>query len=180
MKPAIILGALTLAFAFAATSGQAQIRDDDPSANILAVQCAVSSGYSADNYREYGEKLAKTIGMLSPVQQERVFGYVPQPYGAINDGVGSDQGGKGSSDGNADGGVGNSNGGGGDDDSTPAGGVVSLPKPDPETGEPSQPNANNPGEEEPERSDSGSSWWDDFLGWFGDLLESLEEDYAKK
>jgi hypothetical protein len=55
----------------------AQIRDNESSANALAIQCAVSSGFSAEDYEEYCRRLAKTIGMLSSAQQTRVFGYLP-------------------------------------------------------------------------------------------------------
>lgn len=61
------------------TEVNAQIRDDEQSASFLAVQCAVSSGGNAPNYEGYGRKLAKTLGLLTPAQQERIFGYVPQP-----------------------------------------------------------------------------------------------------
>jgi len=60
---------------------QGQIRDDDASMSYLAHRCAMSAGSSASNYAEYGAKLARTIGDLDIVQQQRVFGYVPRPFG---------------------------------------------------------------------------------------------------
>ena len=58
---------------------EAQITDDESSKNFLAIHCAVSGGRSAHDFEEYGRKLAKTIGLLSPSQQKNVFGYIPQP-----------------------------------------------------------------------------------------------------
>jgi hypothetical protein len=55
----------------------AQIRDNESSANALAIQCAVSSVFSAEDYEEYCRRLAKTIGMLDSAQQKRVFGFLP-------------------------------------------------------------------------------------------------------
>lgn len=43
-------------------------------AEFLAAQCGTSSGQPAENYLEYGRKLAKTISALTPEQQARVFG----------------------------------------------------------------------------------------------------------
>lgn len=60
-------------------AADAQIQDDAQSTNFLAVQCAMSSGRSAADFEEYGRKLAETVAHLSPGQQKRVFGYVPQP-----------------------------------------------------------------------------------------------------
>lgn len=70
----IILG-LFLAVQTATLS--AQIRDNESSASALAIQCAVSSGFSAEDYEEYCRRLAKTIGMLTSAQQTRVFGFLP-------------------------------------------------------------------------------------------------------
>jgi hypothetical protein len=61
----------------------AQISDSEPSVNVLAVQCAVSSGYSPADFDDYSRRLAKTLALLSPTQQTRVFGYLPQPNGAM-------------------------------------------------------------------------------------------------
>lgn len=60
----------------------AQIADNDASMNVLAVQCAVSSGFSADEYEDYCRRLAKTLSLLSSAQQTRVFGYLPMPGAA--------------------------------------------------------------------------------------------------
>lgn len=57
----------------------AQIRNNEASIATLAVQCAVSSGFSPADYEEYCGRLAKTLSMLSSDQQSRVFGFLPQP-----------------------------------------------------------------------------------------------------
>lgn len=58
---------------------RAQIKNDESSISILAIQCAMSSGFPASGFQEYSVGLAKTLSLLSGDQQERVFGYVPQP-----------------------------------------------------------------------------------------------------
>src|SRR6056297_1557408 len=63
----------------AITEADAQIRDNEASTHFLAAQCAASGGGVAGNYTDYSRKLAKTIALLEPKQQERVFGFVPQP-----------------------------------------------------------------------------------------------------
>jgi len=60
-------------------SAYAQIRDDESSQAVLAVQCAVSSGFSASEFEEYSRRLAKTLSLLTSSQQKKVFGYLPQP-----------------------------------------------------------------------------------------------------
>lgn len=60
----------------------AQIRDNEASQSVLAVQCAVSSGFSASDYEDYCRRLAKTLSLLSSEQQTRVFGYLPMPAAA--------------------------------------------------------------------------------------------------
>jgi len=62
-----------------AESANAQIRDDESSKVVLAVQCAVSSGYSASDFDDYSRRLAKTLSLLTSSQQKKVFGYLPQP-----------------------------------------------------------------------------------------------------
>lgn len=64
----------------------AQIRENEASVAALAVQCSISSGFSADDYEDYCRRLAKTLGMLSGEQQTRVFGYLPQPVAAASSG----------------------------------------------------------------------------------------------
>lgn len=56
-----------------------QFSDDEASAQLLAVQCTVSSGFAGGDYVEYGKKLAKTLSLLSAAEQERVFGFMPRP-----------------------------------------------------------------------------------------------------
>ncbi len=63
-----------------------QIRDDEASMATLAVQCSVSSGYSAKEFEDYSRNLAKTLALLNGPQQFRVFGYLPQP-GSANPGA---------------------------------------------------------------------------------------------
>lgn len=69
------------AMAFPAAA-DAQIADNDASISVLAVQCAVSSGFSASEYEDYCRRLAKTLSLLSSDQQTRVFGYLPMPGAA--------------------------------------------------------------------------------------------------
>lgn len=61
----------------------AQIRDNDASVATLAVHCAVSSGFSANDYEDYCRSLAKTLSLLSNAQQTRVFGYLPMASGSL-------------------------------------------------------------------------------------------------
>jgi hypothetical protein len=63
-------------------ASDAQIRDNDASMSVLAVQCAMSSGFSASEYEDYCRRLAKTLSLLSSAQQTRVFGYLPMPGAA--------------------------------------------------------------------------------------------------
>lgn len=60
---------------------EAQIGENDSSAEYIAIQCAISSGNLASDYLEYGHSLAKTLSLLDPAQQERIFGSIPQPGG---------------------------------------------------------------------------------------------------
>ncbi len=62
----------------------AQLLDNVESANLLAVQCAVSDGSGNGDYAEYGAKLAKTLSLLSSEKQERVFGFLPNPAGGVS------------------------------------------------------------------------------------------------
>lgn len=73
----ILLGTLAIPAA-----SDAQIADNDASISVLAVQCAVSSGFSASEYEDYCRRLAKTLSLLSSAQQTRVFGYLPMPGAA--------------------------------------------------------------------------------------------------
>lgn len=82
-------------------ASDAQIADNEASVSVLAVQCAVSSGFSASEYEEYCRRLAKTLSLLSSDQQTRVFGYLPMPgaasLGRSEPGVNSTSGSTGSS-----------------------------------------------------------------------------------
>jgi len=69
---------LTLALLCSHTA-RAQIKNDESSISILAIQCAMSSGFPAAGFADYSTGLAKTLSLLSGDQQERVFGYIPQP-----------------------------------------------------------------------------------------------------
>lgn len=71
------------------SSLQGQISESEQSVNVLAVQCSVSSGFSRADFDDYSRRLAKTLALLSPAQQTRVFGYLPQP-GATMDSGGDD------------------------------------------------------------------------------------------
>lgn len=88
MKPLFLcISAILLAGPL--SSARAQIRDNESSRAILAIHCAASSGFSAEDFEDYSRRLAKTIGMLNPQQQTRVFGFLPNPGGG---GAGSDSG----------------------------------------------------------------------------------------
>lgn len=93
MNARLIFGLAGLIGGLLVSTANAQIRDNESSQNLLAVQCAVSSGLPASNYEDYCRKLAKTVGLLDATQQERVFGFLPRPV-ALNtdDGSGSDGG----------------------------------------------------------------------------------------
>lgn len=79
MKPIVRSVLLSFVFSGIGGSAHAQIRDDESSQAVLAVQCAVSSGFSASEFEEYSRKLAKTLSLLTSSQQKKVFGYLPQP-----------------------------------------------------------------------------------------------------
>lgn len=79
MKPIVRSLLLPLLFSCLVGSASAQIRDDESSQSVLAVQCAVSSGFSASEFEDYSRRLAKTLSLLTSNQQKKVFGYLPQP-----------------------------------------------------------------------------------------------------
>lgn len=79
MKAIVRSVLLSLMFTGIGGSAYAQIRDDESSQAVLAVQCAVSSGFSASEFEEYSRRLAKTLSLLTSSQQKKVFGYLPQP-----------------------------------------------------------------------------------------------------
>jgi hypothetical protein len=71
---------LLLALAHACSlSVTAQIRNDESSISVLAIQCSMSSGYPASGFPDYSTGLAKTLSLLDGDQQQRVFGYIPKP-----------------------------------------------------------------------------------------------------
>ncbi len=79
-----LLAVSAISVVSAASVATAQIRATEASVTALAVQCAVSSGYSTASYYDYesyARSLAKTLGMLSSGQQVKVFGYLPAPSG---------------------------------------------------------------------------------------------------
>lgn len=74
----------SMVFAGVTPWATAQIQDTEASVTALAVQCAVSSGYSTasyTDYEDYARSLAKTLGLLSSSQQVNVFGYLPRASG---------------------------------------------------------------------------------------------------
>lgn len=79
MKPIVRSLLLPFLFSCVVSSASAQIRDDESSQTVLAVQCAVSSGFSASEFEDYSRRLAKTLSLLTSNQQKKVFGYLPQP-----------------------------------------------------------------------------------------------------
>lgn len=79
MKSVVRSLLLPLLFSCVVDGVHAQIRDDESSQSVLAVQCAVSSGFSASEFEDYSRRLAKTLSLLTSNQQRKVFGYLPQP-----------------------------------------------------------------------------------------------------
>lgn len=82
MKALRLVSLLAFALLAAPATSFSQIRDNEASQSVLAVQCAVSSGFSARDYEDYCRRLAKTLALLSSEQQTRVFGYLPMPGAA--------------------------------------------------------------------------------------------------
>lgn len=138
----------------------AQIRDNESSANALAIQCAVSSGFSALDYEDYCRRLAKTIGKLNSEQQTRVFGYLPMPGGSSrseDDAVPATN--STNSPLRGDAGVGTSAGETSATASSPTGAAGGL----------STATATNAGAvRAPSSEAGGASAWDTFLQWFRD------------
>lgn len=83
MKTKINLLALGTTLFLLEAPAYAQISESESSVNVLAAQCSVSSGFSTTDFDDYSRRLAKTLALLSPAQQTRVFGYLPQPNGAM-------------------------------------------------------------------------------------------------
>lgn len=83
MKTKVTLFALCFSFSLLVAPARAQIGEGESSVNALAIQCAVSSGFSTDGFEDYSRRLAKTLALLSPAQQTRVFGFLPQPGGSM-------------------------------------------------------------------------------------------------
>jgi hypothetical protein len=79
MKTKFTLLAIGSALIFHAIPVQAQIGEGESSINAIAMQCSVSSGFSTSGFEDYSRRLAKTLALLSPAQQKRVFGYLPKP-----------------------------------------------------------------------------------------------------
>ncbi|MBL9158767.1 MAG: hypothetical protein JNJ70_14915 [Verrucomicrobiales bacterium] len=82
MKALRLVSFLAFGLLAAPATSFSQIRDNEASQSVLAVQCAVSSGFSARDYEDYCRRLAKTLALLSSEQQTRVFGYLPMPGAA--------------------------------------------------------------------------------------------------
>ncbi|MEM9283686.1 MAG: hypothetical protein AAGA96_17835 [Verrucomicrobiota bacterium] len=135
---------------------EAQIRDDEASQNLLAVQCSLNSGLPAENYEEYCRKLSMVVGLLDSTQQERVFGYVPSPAAFAEE----------------TGGQYNTSGGGTTDWETSDSGSGDISTDDfgsTESGDGNTPATTNSDSKE---GDSGeeSDWWGDFFSWLGGIL----------
>lgn len=148
----------------------AQIRDNESSANALAIQCAVSSGFSALDYEDYCRRLAKTIGKLNSEQQTRVFGYLPMPGGSSrseDDAVPATNSTNSPLRGAA--GVGTSAGETSATVSSPTGGATGLTPQSEAAGGLSTATATNAGAVRAPSSEAGGvSAWDTFLQWFRD------------
>lgn len=157
-----------------APSVGAQIRDNESSANALAIQCAVSSGFSALDYGDYCRRLAKTIGKLNSEQQTRVFGYLPMPGGgsrsaddaaAATDSLDSPL--------RGDAGVGTSAGETSATASSPTRDAAGSPQAT-AAGGLSVATATNAGAVRAPSSEGGASAWDTFLQWFRDASAANE------
>ena len=151
---------------------EGQIKDDDSSKNLLAMQCSMSSGLPPSNYEEYCNRLAKTVGLLAPAQQQRVFGYLPRPgyvetgdFAPSNNASGSSEG-YGSASGNTlvDI-VGDFNDSLRDNQDKSGGAIIGGAPPEQEP--------------EPSSNDKEPSWWDGFLDWFGELLTETRKQNSK-
>lgn len=171
---------------------QAQVEDDQASANLLEVQCVVSSGFSGADYGDYARKLAKTLAQLPPISQKRVFGYIPQPGVVAQSAPGSQNapasGGtavptsEDSSSGLLAGTLNAINGfiDGASDEAAPIIGG-SAPVGDHESGMDSESGAGaltaDSGSESEETSGSSShDWWGNLLSWFGSLFGDRDDD----
>jgi len=181
--------AIILLFVFSMTSGDldAQIRDDEESTNYLAVQCAMSSGGDAGSFEEYGRRLAKTVALLSPGQQKRVFGFVPQPitfaipaassqsHSGFAGGAGSATEPETAAAGEAGSVVGNTEPSSGD--STP---VSATSAPEPEVGNSTLATPVAVEEAGTEEAAPGNDWWGGFVEWLDGLFKSIVSDIAKQ
>jgi len=120
----------------------------------------MSSGHPAAGYEEYCRRLAKTVAFFSPVQQERVFGYVPQPYSSNDqDAYVSPHYGK------SDGTNSESNDGG-------PGGVIFHGSDDPVTIDDGT--GASLGQEE-----AAKDWWGQFFSWLSSIMGNSEVDAAE-
>lgn len=172
---------------------RAQVEDDQASANLLEVQCVVSSGFSGADYGDYARKLAKTLAQLPPISQKRVFGYIPQPGVVAQSAPGSQNapasGGTAvpSANDSSSGLLGNTlnaiNGiiDGASEGAAPIIGG-SAPAGDHESGTDSGSGAGTTttgsGSEREETSGSSSSdWWGNLLSWFGSLFGDRDRDH---
>jgi len=79
MKTKVTLFVLCCSFSLLVAPARAQICESESSINAIAIQCSMSSGFSASGFEDYSRSLAKTLALLSPAQQKRVFGYLPKP-----------------------------------------------------------------------------------------------------
>jgi len=66
---------ICLAFLLLGSRANAEVIADTPSsAQYLAIQISLSSGYPAENYASYSRGLAKTLSLLTAAEQAEVFG----------------------------------------------------------------------------------------------------------
>ncbi len=61
----------------AAYSGVFPVADDDASAEFIAAQISLNSGGDPASYEGYSRRLARTLSLLTPAQQMRVFQPAP-------------------------------------------------------------------------------------------------------
>ncbi|MEM6280066.1 MAG: hypothetical protein AAF733_11340 [Verrucomicrobiota bacterium] len=180
---------LLLLVAGSSTSLFAQIRDDESSATYLAAQCAISSGGDASAYEVYCRRLAKTVALLSPGQQKRVFGFVPQPITfarpdeASQNGTGTGYGGAAPQDTFNPGGDGlNLTGIPGDPNADSGGdGVNVVPgSTDPVGNDPSSSEPDTVSKETEPDPEPQPNWWDEAWQWLEGVIDAIVEDLAER
>ena len=76
-------------FGVFAESVQAQLSDSDGSARWVAAMIASDGKGSAEDYRDYAERLTKTMSQYPAAVQTKIFGFLPSVGGNVGDSAGS-------------------------------------------------------------------------------------------